>query len=164
MKEASVNVSQAKNVKSEHVVGHGSKENCVKFHSNNIVIPLGGPSRVAPSASCYKTRLLYNSNVKPGDIEAILANRGRKNKKLVDKRVVKSMIFTRGNSAGSSKVLQHQCKESQENDCKIFQITDCDFTKANGLYGRDNCGNTPEEQSMLRRGGESTRNGVVSCH
>ena len=112
MRQASVEVSKVENVKSERIVGHGSKESCVLLHSNDVVTPVEGPSRMTPTSSCYKTRLFYNSNVKPSDVEAILANRGRKNKKLIDKRVVKSMIFRGVGSAGSSNVLQYQCKES----------------------------------------------------
>ena len=105
MKQASVEVSKVQNVKSEHIVRHGSKESCVFFHSNDVVTPVEGPSRMTPTSSGYKTRLFFNSNVKRSDVEAILANRGRKNKKLIDKRVVKSMIFRGVGSAGSSNVV-----------------------------------------------------------
>ena len=125
----------------------------MESHSNNTVVSLEGPGRVAPSASGYKTRLFDTSNVKPRDIEAILANRGKKNKRLVDKRVVKSMIFRGGNSAGSGMVWQQQCKESQEYDCTSTQIIDSDLTKTNGGSDCDNCGNTPEHYPMFRQGG-----------
>ena len=148
MKQASVEVSKVQNVKSENIVGHGSKESCVFFYSNDVVTPVEGPSRMTPTSSCYKTRLFYNSNVKPSDVEAILANRGRKNKKLIDKRVVKSMIFRGVGSAGSSNVMQYQCKESQDNDCKNVQITDCVFTNGHDLFHQKSHKNLNMIQNM----------------
>ena len=149
VRESSINVSQVENIESENVVGHGSKENC---NNSNTVVSCEGPGRVAHSASGYRTRLFYNSNVKPGDIEAILANRGKKNKKLVDKRVVKSMIFRGGNSAGSDMFLRQQCKESQGNDGKNTHMIDSDPTKTNGGSVCDNWGNNPEHHPMLGQG------------
>ena len=121
VKKCSVSVSKAKDVKCRHVVEHSSRESCGQSHSSSTFGSVGDPDRMAPSASGYKTRLFYNSNVKPRDIEAILANRGKKNKKLIAKKVVKSMIFTGGNSARPDVVIPLEGKDSLENDCKTLK-------------------------------------------
>ena len=150
VKESSTNVPQVEKIEFQNGVGHGSKRNC---NNSNPVVSCEGPSRVPLSASGYKTRLFYNANVNPGDIEAILANRGRKHKKLVDRRVVKSMIFRGDNSAGSGTVSRKQCKESQNKDVKNTHIIDSNPTKSNGGSLCDSRANNPEHQPMLGQGG-----------
>ena len=159
VKESSTNVPQVEKIEFQNGVGHGSKRNC---NNSNPVVSCEGPSRVPLSASGYKTRLFYNANVNPGDIEAILANRGRKHKKLVDRRVVKSMIFRGDNSAGSGTVSRKQCKESQNKDVKNTHIIDSNPTKSNGGSLCDSRANNPEHQPMLGQGGGESQSELAS--
>ena len=132
----SVNISKVQSVKCKHVVGSP--------------VAVGGSDRMIPSASGYKTRLFYNSNVKPPDIEAILANKGKKHKKLIDKRVVKSMVFTRGHSAMPEVVIPPEEKCNPENDCTNTQNTAFDLTNTSSI---PNCDNDSGNSRLATGGG-----------
>ena len=131
----SVNISKVESVKCKHVIGSP--------------VAVSGSDRMTPSASGYKTRLFYNSNVKPADIEAILANKGKKNKKLIAKRVVKSMVFTRGHSATPEVVIPPEEKCNPENDCTNTQNTAFDLTNTSSI---PNCDNDSCNSRLATRG------------
>ena len=99
------------------------------------VVAIGAP--LGHENTCFKTRFVYNSKVKPALVEANLARRATKN----SQTYVKGRIFGAGGSNGGDAVVGHNVIDNSSQMSSEVQTSVCDNVSGQEL-NRANCANT----------------------